>query len=57
MQCVHAVSEVFLVPVRVHIADPTRWVTFGSELEKEARRRVTSMYLPTGTFTPTLATN
>ena len=32
----------------VHIADPTRIVDPGDELDLEARRRSTSLYLPTG---------
>ncbi|MFN7715929.1 MAG: ribonuclease catalytic domain-containing protein [Pseudanabaenaceae cyanobacterium] len=32
----------------VHIADPTRWLEPDSTLDKEARRRGTSVYLPTG---------
>lgn len=32
----------------IHIADPTRLVTPGDPLDLEARRRSTSMYLPTG---------
>jgi exoribonuclease II len=32
----------------VHIADPTRWLTPGDELDLEARRRSTTLYLPTG---------
>jgi exoribonuclease-2 len=32
----------------VHIADPTRLVSPGDELDLEARRRSTSLYLPTG---------
>ena len=43
----------------VHIADPTRLVNFGDELDQEARRRSTSLYLPTGMismFPPELAT-
>jgi exoribonuclease-2 len=32
----------------VHIADPTRWVLPGDELDLEARRRSTTVYLPTG---------
>ncbi|HEY9851965.1 MAG TPA: ribonuclease R family protein [Leptolyngbyaceae cyanobacterium] len=32
----------------VHIADPTRWLTPGDELDIEARRRSTTLYLPTG---------
>lgn len=32
----------------VHIADPTRWVLPGDDLELEARRRCTTVYLPTG---------
>ncbi|MEM9154076.1 MAG: ribonuclease R family protein [Cyanobacteria bacterium P01_F01_bin.33] len=30
----------------IHIADPTRWLTPGDEIESEARRRGTSLYLP-----------
>ena len=43
----------------VHIADPTRLVNPGDELDLEARRRSTSLYLPTGMvsmFPPDLAT-
>lgn len=36
--------------VWVHIADPTRYVFPEDELDKEARRRTTSLYLPTGTI-------
>ncbi|MEP0911605.1 ribonuclease R [Leptolyngbya sp. GB1-A1] len=32
----------------VHIADPTRWVMPGDDLDLEARRRSTTVYLPTG---------
>lgn len=32
----------------VHIADPSRWLTPGDELDLEARRRTTTLYLPTG---------
>lgn len=32
----------------IHIADPTRWVIPGDVLEQEARRRCTTVYLPTG---------
>jgi exoribonuclease-2 len=32
----------------VHIADPTRWFTPGDALDLEARRRCTTVYLPTG---------
>ena len=32
----------------VHIADPTRLLTPGNELDLEARRRTTTLYLPTG---------
>lgn len=35
--------------VWIHIADPTRFIEYGSLLEKEARRRQTSIYLPTET--------
>ncbi len=43
----------------IHIADPTRWLTPGDELDLEARRRTTTLYLPTGIvpmFPPELAT-
>ncbi|MGC9503195.1 ribonuclease catalytic domain-containing protein [Baaleninema sp.] len=39
----------------IHIADPTRWLTPGDELDLEARRRCTTVYLPTG-MTPMLPT-
>ncbi len=42
----------------VHIADPTRWVMPGDPLDLEARRRSTTIYLPTGMvpmFPPELA--
>jgi exoribonuclease II len=32
----------------IHIADPTRWLAPGDELDLEARRRCTTVYLPTG---------
>ncbi len=32
----------------IHIADPSRWVFPGDELDLEARRRSTTIYLPTG---------
>lgn len=34
----------------IHIADPTRWVEPGDQLDLEARRRCTTVYLPTGTI-------
>jgi exoribonuclease II len=34
--------------VWVHIADPTRWLTPNDALDREARRRGTTIYLPTG---------
>ncbi|MDY7012932.1 MAG: ribonuclease R family protein [Cyanobacteriota bacterium] len=37
------------VKLWIHIADPTRLVSLGDELDLEARRRSTSLYLPTGT--------
>jgi exoribonuclease-2 len=43
----------------IHIADPTRLVRPGDELDLEARRRSTTLYLPTGMvpmFPPALAT-
>jgi exoribonuclease-2 len=42
----------------VHIADPGRWIAPGSPLDLEARRRGTTVYLPTGRYTmfpPSLA--
>ncbi|WP_460194739.1 ribonuclease catalytic domain-containing protein [Thermosynechococcus sp. FA-CM-4201] len=32
----------------IHIADPTRWVMVDDVLDQEARRRATTVYLPTG---------
>lgn len=32
----------------VHIADPTRWLMPGDDIDLEARRRCTTVYLPTG---------
>ncbi|MEA5447270.1 ribonuclease R family protein [Leptolyngbya sp. CCNP1308] len=32
----------------IHIADPTRWLMPGDDLDLEARRRCTTVYLPTG---------
>jgi exoribonuclease-2 len=32
----------------IHIADPSRWLEPGDELDLEARRRSTTIYLPTG---------
>ncbi|HEY9749491.1 MAG TPA: ribonuclease R family protein [Allocoleopsis sp.] len=43
----------------IHIADPTRWIVPGDDLDLEARRRSTTIYLPTGIipmFPPELAT-
>lgn len=43
----------------IHIADPTRLISPGDELDLEARHRSTTMYLPTGMipmFPPELAT-
>jgi exoribonuclease II len=43
----------------VHIADPSRWVQPNDLLDREARKRGTSVYLPTGTipmFPPEFAT-
>lgn len=43
----------------IHIADPTRWLSPGDDLDLEARRRSTTIYLPTGMvpmFPPELAT-
>ncbi len=36
--------------VWIHIADPTRWVMPNDPLDREARQRGTSIYLPTGTI-------
>jgi len=43
----------------IHVADPTRWILPEDELDLEARRRATTLYLPTGMipmFPPELAT-
>ncbi len=43
----------------IHIADPSRWVEPGDDLDLEARRRCTTIYLPTGMipmFPPELGT-
>jgi len=32
----------------IHIADPTRWLSNGDTLDTEARKRCTTVYLPTG---------
>ncbi|MEM9948071.1 MAG: ribonuclease R family protein [Cyanobacteria bacterium P01_D01_bin.36] len=32
----------------IHIADPSRWLSLGDTLETEARKRCTTVYLPTG---------
>ncbi|MBE9008828.1 VacB/RNase II family 3'-5' exoribonuclease [Pseudanabaenaceae cyanobacterium LEGE 13415] len=32
----------------IHIADPTRWVAPNDELDLDARKRITTIYLPTG---------
>lgn len=32
----------------IHIADPTRWLLPGDDIDLEARRRCTTVYLPTG---------
>ncbi len=32
----------------IHIADPTRWISPGDTLDSEARKRCTTVYLPTG---------
>lgn len=37
-----------LQKIWVHIADPTRLLTPGDELDLDARRRTTTLYLPTG---------
>lgn len=34
--------------VWIHVADPSRWVKFGDELDLEALSRTTAMFLPTG---------
>lgn len=34
----------------IHIADPTRWLLPGDDLDLEARRRGTTLYLPTGSI-------
>ena len=42
------VGEAKIPRIWIHIADPTRLLTPGDELDLEARRRSTSLYLPTG---------
>jgi exoribonuclease-2 len=42
------VMETGLHRIWVHIADPTRWLLMGDEIDLEARRRCTTVYLPTG---------
>lgn len=37
-----------LQKIWIHIADPTRWVMPGDDLDLEARRRSATLYLPTG---------
>ena len=32
----------------VHVADPSRWMQPGSDLDMEARRRASTLYLPVG---------
>ena len=39
----------------VHVADPSRWVQPGSVLDLEARRRASTLYLPTGARTDAAA--
>ena len=34
--------------VWIHIADPSRWISPGDALDREAQRRSTTVYLPTG---------
>ena len=36
----------------IHVADPTRWVRPEDPLDREARRRGSTMYLPTGALQP-----
>ncbi len=36
------------IRIWIHIADPTRWLTPGDELDLEARKRGTTIYMPTG---------
>ncbi|KAH9327548.1 hypothetical protein KI387_007726, partial [Taxus chinensis] len=38
------------IKVWVHVADATRWVDYNSILNKEAKRRATSVFLPTATI-------
>lgn len=56
---VEYIGDLGLTRVWVHIADPTRLLSPGDELDLEARRRSTTLYLPTGMvpmFPPELAT-
>jgi len=34
--------------VWIHVSDPTRWISLDSPLDLEARKRVISLYVPTG---------
>ena len=36
----------------VHVADPSRWLQPGSDLDLEARRRASTLYLPVGRPSP-----
>jgi len=56
---VEALADGQRTRIWIHIADPTRLVSPGDELDLEARRRSTTLYLPTGMipmFPPILAT-
>ncbi|KAH0861738.1 hypothetical protein HID58_089999, partial [Brassica napus] len=38
------------IKIWIHVADPARYVTPGSKVDREARRRGTSVFLPTATY-------
>ncbi|KAL1195674.1 Ribonuclease II, chloroplastic/mitochondrial [Cardamine amara subsp. amara] len=38
------------IKIWIHVADPARYVTSGSKVDREARRRGTSVFLPTATY-------
>ncbi|KAI4340073.1 hypothetical protein MLD38_024945 [Melastoma candidum] len=38
------------IKVWIHVADPVRYVQSGSMIDREARRRGTSLFLPTATY-------
>lgn len=43
-----AVSVIECFRVWTHVSDPSRWIGYDSVLDLEARKRVISLYVPTG---------